>query len=198
MRSKDRDCRWYSVLLYCQSRNLRTWLQCLPVRRTQNSRTCPIEIHVLFRTRHRPWKGYDDSILQTRAGHSRILLSVSPARLKSRDSRASMIQPYNISQVQSHPQSVWSTYQERYSRIWLHIDGGETEFFQIPADWIQREIFRAVHIKDISSAIRSGIFLYSNQSYWKLLKTDERREGKIFRRFSVSRARTDFAKGVYL
>jgi len=26
MRGKDRDCRWYSVLLCCQIRNLRTGL----------------------------------------------------------------------------------------------------------------------------------------------------------------------------
>ena len=26
-------------------------------------------------------------------------------------------------------------------------DGGKTEFFQIPANWVQREIFRAVHIE---------------------------------------------------
>jgi len=81
MRGKDRDCRWYSVFLCCQIRNLRTGLQCLSIRRTQNSRTYTIEIHLLFWTWHRPWKGYGDSILQTRAGYSRFLLSVRPARL---------------------------------------------------------------------------------------------------------------------
>ena len=37
-----------------------------------------------------------------------------------------------------------------------------------------------------------GFFLYRNQSYWKLVKTGKRQEGKILRRFSVDRESTDF------
>jgi len=29
-----------------------------------------------------------------------------------------------------------------------------------------------------------GFFIYRNQSYWKLIKTGKRQEGKILRRFS--------------
>ena len=48
MRGKDRDCRWYSVFLCRQIRNLRTGLQCLSIRRTQNSRTYTLKFTYYF------------------------------------------------------------------------------------------------------------------------------------------------------
>jgi len=57
-----------------------------------------------------------------------------------------MAQPYNISQVQSHPQFVWNTYQERCSRIWLHIIRGQAERVSVPTHGFQWKVFRAVYI----------------------------------------------------
>lgn len=107
-----------------------------------------------------------------------------------------------------------------YERDWNKTNAGENQCrdFTCPkaSDWENQERGRRVggcarwkgrtHQSQRPQIIQSnweiyprpygrGFFLYRNKSYWKLLKTDERREGKIFADFLFAEQGQTLRKG---